>query len=664
VNHGPARFHREVGLALALAFLAVLPFLPQILGYRAVFLLDVLHQHYSWQAMLDRVLAAAPGQIPWWDPYAFCGSPLLADPQRQVLYPPALLHRILPFPNAYGLYVAFHVALTVTGMAAFLRAWGIGAAGTALGALAFGLGAHPFLLAHNPQSLASVAWLPWVAHFAASGRPGAWAGVAVTVGWLALAGLPPYLVCAAVLAGIVAAARERPSSLRRGAQMIAGWVLGLAAAAALLGPAIGYVVVETTRGQSLPAGMQMLDDFPIRNLLGYISPYLICGDGRGRLGCVRPFWMTLHSVGLVCLGFAVAGLVERRDRSVRTCVILIVTGLALGLGSRLPVAGPWLKAVPPLSYFRHSAMWLVLADFGVAWLGAMGLESVLGKIAAFPRWRRLSRIAAGAVVTIACAELVWTGIGLQPTVPADWVMTPSAEERFLAGRIAGPANWGRVVRWPPSVWPGARDDEAIWGRDRKELAGRLRASLQPNLPAAAGARQMDGENPLVPNDMRGVLERIRTAGGWLPPSIEAVLRRHGVRYVLTHELLAGRQPAFEGGLRIYELKDPRPAAWIEPPGAGHATVVDAMPGLWRVRVVTGQSATLLVNEAAVRGWKIMEGPPSAVLQKGEPGLLTVALPAGRYGLILRYEAPWWGIAWALSLCALGVLAAWAWRGVT
>ena len=122
--------------------------------------------------------------------------PLLADPQAHVLYPPAIVFRLLPFPEAFGWFLAIHAVLATVGMAVFLRGRGLTTGAAATGAIGFGLGAHPTLLLAVPPALCGYAWLPWVATASArlADRPNRReaAGLAVALGWLLLAGSPPY----------------------------------------------------------------------------------------------------------------------------------------------------------------------------------------------------------------------------------------------------------------------------------------------------------------------------------------------------------------------------------------------------------------------------------------------------------------------------------------
>jgi hypothetical protein len=60
------------------------------------------------------------GNIPFWNPYYYCGQPFLANPVTAVFYPSTLLFLILPFPWAFNIDVLFHILLAGTGMYLFV----------------------------------------------------------------------------------------------------------------------------------------------------------------------------------------------------------------------------------------------------------------------------------------------------------------------------------------------------------------------------------------------------------------------------------------------------------------------------------------------------------------------------------------------------------------
>ncbi|MBU1599900.1 hypothetical protein KKG61_07340, partial [bacterium] len=51
------------------------------------------------------------GFLPFWNPYILCGSPFMAIPYHQVLYPPSILVYLLPFAFGIDLFFFLHILL-------------------------------------------------------------------------------------------------------------------------------------------------------------------------------------------------------------------------------------------------------------------------------------------------------------------------------------------------------------------------------------------------------------------------------------------------------------------------------------------------------------------------------------------------------------------------
>jgi hypothetical protein len=369
-------------------------------------------------------------------------------------------------------------------------------------------------------------------------------------------------------------------------------------------------------------------------------------------------------------------------------VFLVAISIALGMGYRLPMLGPIIKGWFPFSYFRHSGMWLALADFGLAWLGAVGLEKIrrlpwsgaatrvalawiaVAVILAGSAWHgglfirrsvwllhpavmlvtggfvllfsrgRSGKAGHWALAGLVCADLVWCGFRLRPSVPADWVMNPTEPEGYLAQKASEKmGTWFRIIRWPVSAYPGARDDEAVWGRDTRELVRNLRGNMQPNVSAASGLRSVDGDNPLVPNRIREFLSLISRTGGRMDQRVLEMLKLLGVRFVVSRDRVGGVPPPVrERNICISEVGGGRPRAWLEPADGGVLEMVEEPgPGCFRARCSAGADCILVLNEAWIRGWRAMIDGRTACVNPDHGFLVSVPVPHGRHRVEVVYD---------------------------
>ena len=587
---------------LLLAGAAVLPLWKFIFGREMYFLSDALYQHYPWQSVISQLLSQSPGRLPLWNPNMFCGTPILGDPQFQALYPPTLLYRFLPFASAFGCYLAFHALLAVSGMAVFLHSRGMNMRAVAIGAIGFGMGAHPAMLASMPPVLAAYSWLPWVAIFAGklAVNPGASGaiGLAIALAWLGLAGSPQYVLYALVLAGIIVSAEARKNIGKA-----FGWA-GLGVAITMLMVAAAWIpfmsyLSETLRGSAVSSMAQRAGSVAPWNVFSLLTPFSFKPYSEVPAIDLGDLWMTMHFVGVAALAMAVAGAVWLwKDKQVKTALSLVVVGILFGIGTWLPGVGPYLMAIPPFSFMRHAGLWLGLTDFGVAWLAAIGameaekrlrgeggkklldyliLSAVLvGTIGGVTRvmlgWfsRRMGHMAGimasnlgallhPAVILSGLAILVWlarrkeikvsnvfTAIGIITFLEVSMVRTtfqPAVNPAWLMvpseTELAIARDAAGKDFWRVSISPRLQEFWVEEGKNMEGVSRGIRASFRSNLPGAAGFRDVEGNNPLRPSALSNTLYRAQMARApWVEPA-RGILSDMGTRYLISRGPIPG-----------------------------------------------------------------------------------------------------------------------------
>ena len=120
-------------------------------------LYDLSHGHYPWHVYISQ--AIRQGFLPFWNPYVYCGTPLLAQDLPAVFYPLNILSYALP-PADAALFTAL-AGLFIAGLATygFVRIMGGNLFGAVVGAITFAFGG--FLTVWSGYALENVAvWLP------------------------------------------------------------------------------------------------------------------------------------------------------------------------------------------------------------------------------------------------------------------------------------------------------------------------------------------------------------------------------------------------------------------------------------------------------------------------------------------------------------------------
>lgn len=227
-----------------------------------ILMVDACLQFAPWRKLV--LESWASGQVPFLNPYALFGQPLLANSQSGALYP---LHIVLglarvPLGVALVLLAWFHLAWAGLGARKWAMVLGASEAGGLIAGALFALSA--FLVIWTP--LASVpttcAWIPWALAYTtqlARGEGGRSAAgrLALCLGMMVLAGHLQFVafgLMAVVVTAVywLAATRRLVSAL----PLAAATALGVAIALPHLGPTLAFSSQSHRRGAATSDGFQ------------------------------------------------------------------------------------------------------------------------------------------------------------------------------------------------------------------------------------------------------------------------------------------------------------------------------------------------------------------------------------------------------------------------
>ena len=383
--------------AYALAALAVLVFFyPLVFGKVFISPDSVAPAGFAkiaMQALHDR------GVYALWNPYHFLGMPSFGSlafvPFAYPLDPLfGFLNTALRFPDLTWLLA--HYLLLAVSMVALLRALGTGPEAAALGAAAFAL--TPNLVAvgafgHGSQIM-TAAYLPLLVllfdRFVRRGSLVALAGFALAAAfqllrshvqivfytWLALG------LYALVLAIAAARAGRRGEAVRSFLGLAAGLALGFGMSTFLYLPVHEYAKLSVrSAAEGSGAGFDYATSwsFHPQEMLTFLVPSMFGFGGRTYWGTM-PFTDYPNYMGILPLALAVVGAFRARGATRTYLLALAGAALLISFGKHLrPLYSLLYDHLPYFNKFRVPVMILVLVQFAVAALAALGLESV---------WRR------------------------------------------------------------------------------------------------------------------------------------------------------------------------------------------------------------------------------------------------------------------------------------
>jgi len=158
---GPIGSRARIVTAVTLTLLPILFFYPAVLGEIMLAPGDGWSQILGVRILIGEMIRN--GQLPLWNPYIFCGMPLLAAIQPGALYPPAWLFAIFSPKAAMNWMVitTYHIALI--GAYLYARRIGCNRAGSMIAGIAFAFGGYMTAHLGHTNRIAAAAWLPWIA---------------------------------------------------------------------------------------------------------------------------------------------------------------------------------------------------------------------------------------------------------------------------------------------------------------------------------------------------------------------------------------------------------------------------------------------------------------------------------------------------------------------
>jgi hypothetical protein len=650
---------------------------------------DVTHQLQPWLVYLRRELRA--GQLPFWNPHQFGGSPFWSNGQSAPLFPLHLLFAALPLQLGFVLLPWLRTLVAGLGAWFLARRLGLGGKGACAAGLIYPLSGMlvSFLLFPMGNALALVPWVLWAVEGVAAGSGGGGGGIVRLAVPLALAsglqlsgGHPETSLHTALLSGLYLLVRGATRRSRAWAGLALGWAGGGCLAAVHLLPLLAHLPatgrwLELARPGEPPALLLLLRQ-PLRLALPQLYGHPAAGTWWG------PFNYSATAVyaGALALVLAVAGTARAgRDRRWRGIIALVA--FCLVAAYHLPGVRDLLAALPLIGRAAQHRL-LFGVELGLALLAGAGLEAWLAG--------RRRGLLAGFAVLAALLAAAWAlfgaewerrGLTAEQLAWTAWGVAASLAV-LAAARLGSPA---RERLWPVLALLLAADLLAAHRRINPGLrladfypeTGAVRflqgkpgrvvgagGALHPNAAMVYGLYDVRGDDPLIPARVQEVYAGLATPDPvyfrpierWDAPTLDLL----SVRWVVTGP---GEAAPAAGWRRAYAGADAtvweRPAAPPLARGEGVAVRVERRrPGLWRLAVEAPRGGTLRVAETWDPGWRArVDGRPAAVVPV--TGGMEVALAAGDRVVHLEHRPRGLVTGAGVSAAALAALLAVAGR---
>jgi hypothetical protein len=333
------------------------------------------------------------GNLPFWNPYLFSGTPLIGNIQACLFYPLGFLYYLALPETAYCYSTMMHMALGSGFMFLFMRSVGVKPIASLLSSLVFTFNGYfmGHLYAGHLSFVQNYIWIPLIllllkrfverASFLDAAAAGFFLGVQILGGFpqISFYSIMAFSLFVLVWGGLAWIGREKLSLLRLGT----GWgifiFLGFALAAVQLLPTYEFSKLST-RGQGISYAMATYESLHPKELFAFLLPDIFGNPIDGTYWRSREFWHFWESCGYVGIFPLFLLFVRGRGHElikVRVfAVILVLSALFLALGKYNPLY-PLIYRLPGFSSFRIPAQIIFLYVVAVAVLSGLGLNQVL-----------------------------------------------------------------------------------------------------------------------------------------------------------------------------------------------------------------------------------------------------------------------------------------------
>ncbi len=348
----------------------------QIMGFK-----DLSRYFYPLRHLMVEQVRA--GRFPLWNPYIFCGYPLLATLQICFFYPLSVIYYLLPFNLAFNYYILFHYFLAGCFMFLMLRHFRLNDFSSLLGGVVFAFSGYLLSVSNMNTSLSSVIWLPLILLFLDRLMKERKLEELVLLGiFLALqflGGEPTVIyvtLCFLIAYAAVFSGGWKAFVNNIGGLILSG-LLALGLVAAQLFPFL-ELVKHSDRVLRVTYEMVTIRSFPPREVITFIFPYFFGnpahfgGYAATLLGKTIQDWLISPYFGILPLILVFLSFRGNKKFALFLAIAALLA-LVLSFGKYTPFYRP-AYFFPGVSLIRYPVKYLFMTTFCLVVLAALGFD--------------------------------------------------------------------------------------------------------------------------------------------------------------------------------------------------------------------------------------------------------------------------------------------------
>jgi len=374
--------------------------------------------------------------IPLWNPYYYCGQPLLATLQPGVLYPLNLLFILLPFDLAFNLIIIIHYFLGGFFTYFFIKTVKGTNIGALIGAVIFMLSGY-LLSVHNLlPHLLSVIWLPLILlcyqKYLTKGRLKPLVFTSACLAMMFLGGAVEILYGTFLAIFILLFFSDPfgigitpPSLKKRFLSFGLVVLLFLLLSAVQLLPFL-ELAFNSIRAEGLSYQEATVWSLGFKDLLQFFIP-----DPYGYGSSTERYWgnqswlKTIY-LGIIPFALSIFFIIEKRRKSLPFLFIILIS-LILSFGGNTPIYKFLFNYAPFLSSIRYPVKFLFIFVFLVSIMAGIGYDAFCKQI--INRNRETRRIVRSFLIFSVLTAFIWGMLNffevpIQEFLQANWFAPP------------------------------------------------------------------------------------------------------------------------------------------------------------------------------------------------------------------------------------------------
>jgi len=553
------RIKKQGYILLALA-LILLFFYPVIFTDKTFYFRDIHIGFYPLKCFLAS--SFQNGEIPYWCPNYFCGSPFISDIQSGIFYPISLIFLFSPFYRAFNYFILSHFFLGFCFFYLFVKELGQSRKAAILTGISYCFGGYTISSVNTLNNLSTIIWLPAILFsFTMAIKRKQYNGYFLTVLFLCMAilgGEPQLFVISVVLLllyGLICIP-TKDNLKEQTKTFIIIFILissALIITMAQLGPTYidyqlstrmgGISYEEATRYSLIPSTLKHIF-LPLRfpnNFATDLSGYknLFPGD------VAIPWLLTIYP-GFLIMPLAILGLISNCSRVKLFWLFIFIITIAFALGNNTPVYRIFYIIFP---FFRFPEKFISVSSVSLLILAGYGADRLFSILRNF-------NISSSLVFTFILIILI---IDL---FSAHKNLNPFCEYAFYEKYHA---NLEVIVNDPDTFRIYNADQDINKNSSYMSIYDqqqRWQSLLMPNLGVLHNTDQIIGRAGLLLAYQDVIIEILEKS--WAEKI--SFLRLANVKYIVSSEDLS-KNPEIRDKIEkvnplVYRIKDYLPRAWI------------------------------------------------------------------------------------------------------